>query len=76
MARTTSTEASADAVHPLLAVDLVDNDLATLENLGLDLGRIVEDNAGVVTSHCSHGGNGKRLAIDDNKLALPIRHVS
>ena len=35
---TAATEASADAVHALLTVDLVDDDLAALEDLCLDLG--------------------------------------
>ena len=75
MALTTSTEASADAVHALLAVDLVDDDLAAFEDAGLDFGRVVEHNARVVARHSRYSGDGEGLPINDDGLSLPARVI-
>ena len=73
---TTSTEAGTDAVDAFLAGDLVDDDLAALENAGLNVRRIIEDDAGVVARNGGYGRDGERLAIDDDGLTLPVRHIS
>ncbi len=76
MALTTSTEAGTDAVHALLAGNLVDDDLAALEDAGLDVGRIIEDNARIVARNGRYGRDGECLAIDHDRLSLPVRHIS
>lgn len=75
-ARTTSTETCADAVNALLALDLIGDDLATLEDALLDVWCVVEHDAGAVPRYRGDSGDGKRLAIDNNRFALPVVFVS
>ena len=75
MTLTTSPEAGTDAVHAFLAGDLVDDDLTTLEDTGLNLGGIVEDDTGVIARNGGYGWNGERLAIDNDRLTLPVRDI-
>ena len=71
-ALTTPTESCANSVNALLALDLVGDDFAALEDALLDVGRIVEDGACAVASDGSDGGDGESLAVDDDGLAMPV----
>ena len=72
MTLTTPAEASADTVHTLLAADLVGDDMATLQDLLLDLGGIIQHDACSVASDGSDGGDREGLAIDDDRLPVPV----
>ena len=65
-ALTTSAEACADAVNTLLALDLIGDDLATLEDAVLDVRGVVEDSAGAVAGHRSHRGDRECFAVDND----------
>ena len=50
---TASAKASADAVYALLSANLTDNHLATLQDAGLDIGRVIEHHVRVIAGHGS-----------------------
>ena len=76
VALTAVTEASADAIHALLAVDLVDDDLAALQHASLDVGRIVEQHASAIASDGGYGRNGDGLTINKNGVTMSGKVIS
>ena len=53
MSLTASTEASTNAVYALLTADLTDNNLATLQDAGLDIGGVIEHHVRVIAGYGS-----------------------
>ena len=76
MTLTTSAETSADAVDTLLAVDLVDDDLAALQHASLDVGRIVEQHASAIASDGGYGRNGDGLTINKDGVTMSGKVIS
>lgn len=72
---TAAAETSADAIHALRSFHLPHNDITRLLDAGPNLRGIIQNYLRVVPRDSDKCRNGEAMAVDDDRIAVPINWV-